>query len=238
MSKGFFKVPIPINEPVKSYRPGSSEKKELKEALKELRSQVLDIPMFIGGEEVRTNDQRPISPPHDHQHIIANYHQGDKSHVERAINAAMAAKPAWEALAWEQRASIFLKAAELIAGPYRAKINAATMLGQSKNAYQAEIDSACEMIDFLRFNVKYMIDIYKQQPESSPGIWNRLEQRPLEGFVFALTPFNFTSIAGNLPSAPALMGNTIVWKASTTAIYSAHVLMKVFREAGVSRWSY
>lgn len=233
MSKGFFNVPIPINEPVKSYRPGSSEKKELKEALKELRSQVLDIPMFIGGEEVRTNDQRPISPPHDHQHIIANYHQGDKSHVERAINAAMAAKPAWEALAWEQRASIFLKAAELIAGPYRAKINAATMLGQSKNAYQAEIDSACEMIDFLRFNVKYMIDIYKQQPESSPGIWNRLEQRPLEGFVFALTPFNFTSIAGNLPSAPALMGNTIVWKASTTAIYSAHVLMKVFREAGV-----
>lgn len=233
MSKGFFNVPIPINEPVKSYSPGSGEKKELKEALKELRGQVLDIPMFIGGEEVRSNDLRPISPPHDHQHIIANYHQGDKSHVERAINAAMAAKPAWEALAWEQRASIFLKAAELIAGPYRARINAATMLGQSKNAYQAEIDAACEMIDFLRFNVNYMTEIYKQQPESSPGIWNRLEQRPLEGFVFALTPFNFTSIAGNLPSAPALMGNTVVWKASTTAIYSAHVLMEVFREAGV-----
>jgi 1-pyrroline-5-carboxylate dehydrogenase len=233
MSKGFYNTPTPINEPVKSYLPNSPERKELREAIDSLRSQVIDIPMFIGGQEVHSENKRPISPPHDHKHIIANYHQGDKSHVELAINAAMAAKPEWEALPWEQRASIFLKAAELIAGPYRAKINAATMLGQSKNIFQAEIDSACEMIDFLRFNVYYMTQIYKQQPDSAPGIWNRLEQRPLEGFVFALTPFNFTSIAGNLPSAPAIMGNTVVWKASTTAIYSAHVLMEVFREAGV-----
>ncbi len=233
MSKGFYNTPIPINEPVKSYLPDSPERKELRKAIDALRSEVIDIPMFIGGKEVRSENRRPISPPHDHKHIIANYHQGDKSHVELAINAAMAAKPDWEALPWEQRASIFLKAAELIAGPYRAKINAATMLGQSKNVFQAEIDSACEMIDFLRFNVYYMTEIYKQQPGSAPGMWNRLEQRPLEGFVFALTPFNFTSIAGNLPSAPAIMGNTVVWKASTTAIYSGHVLMEVFREAGV-----
>jgi len=185
MSKGFYNTPIPINEPVKSYLPNSPERKELREAIDSLRSQVIDIPMFIGGKEVRSEDKRPIAPPHDHKHIIANYYQGDKSHVELAINAAMAAKPEWEALPWEQRASIFLKAAELIAGPYRAKINAATMLGQSKNIFQAEIDSACEMIDFLRFNVYYMTQIYKQQPDSAPGMWNRLEQRPLEGFVFA-----------------------------------------------------
>jgi 1-pyrroline-5-carboxylate dehydrogenase len=233
MSKGFYNVPVPKNEPVKSYLPNSPERKELREAVDSLRSQLVDIPMFIGGKEVRSDDIRPISPPHDHKHTIAHYHQGDKSHVDLAINAALAAKPAWEALPWEQRASIFLKAADLIAGPYRAKINAATMIGQSKNIFQAEIDSACEMIDFLRFNVYYMTQIYKQQPESAPGIWNRVEQRPLEGFIFAITPFNFTSIAGNLSSAPALMGNTVIWKPSPKAIYSAHILMEIFREAGI-----
>ena len=174
-----------------------------------------------------------LSPPHDHQHVLGAYHAGSKEHVTQAIDAAMAAKEQWVSLSWEHRASIFLKAADLLAGPYRAKINAATMLGQSKNAFQAEIDAACELIDFLKFNVQYMTEIYKQQPQSGPGMWNRVEQRPLEGFVFALTPFNFTSIAGNLPTAPAMMGNTIVWKASKTQIYSAKVLMDLFREAGV-----
>ncbi|HIA06300.1 MAG TPA: L-glutamate gamma-semialdehyde dehydrogenase, partial [Flavobacteriales bacterium] len=201
--------------------------------LKEMKSEQIEIPMFIGGEEVRSGNLVPISPPHDHQHILGNYHQGDKSHVEQAIKAAMAAKEAWANMDWEHRASIFLKAADLLAGPYRQAINASTMLGQSKNAFQAEIDAACELIDFLKFNVKYMTEIYKQQPESAPGMWNRVEHRPLEGFVFALTPFNFTSIAGNLPSAPAMMGNTVVWKASKTQIYSAKVLMDLFREAGV-----
>lgn len=233
MAKGFFNVPAPKNEPVLDYAPGSKEKAELKEMLSTLRSQVLDIPMYIGGEEVRTEDKKPISPPHDHQHILAHYHQGDASHVELAINAALNAREDWENLSWEHRASIFLKAADLIAGPYRAKINAATMLGQSKNVYQAEIDAACELIDFLRFNVSYMTQIYAQQPESSPNIWNRLEQRPLEGFVFALTPFNFTAISGNLPTAPAMMGNVVVWKPSRTQIYSAQVLVEIFKEAGV-----
>ncbi|MFN2126912.1 MAG: aldehyde dehydrogenase family protein, partial [Anaerolineales bacterium] len=233
MSIGFYDTPVPRNEPVKTYIPGSPERKELRKAIDTLHSQIIEIPMFIGGEEIRSENKKPITPPHDHQHVIAHYHQGDKSHVMLAIHAAMAAKPAWEALPWEQRASIFLKAADLIAGPYRAKINAATMLSQSKNIYQAEIDSACEMIDFLRFNVYYMTQIYKHQPESAPWTWNRVEQRPLEGFVFALTPFNFTSIAGNLPSAPAIMGNTVVWKPSPKAIYPAHVLMEIFREAGV-----
>lgn len=233
MSKGFYDVPVPHNEPVKTYLPGSSEREALKKAIDSMKTQVIDIPMFIGGQEIRTDDKQPVSPPHDHRHAIAYYHQGDNSHVEQAIRAALGAKPAWAALSWEQRASIFLKAADLIAGPYRARINAATMLGQSKNVFQAEIDSACEMIDFLRFNVYFMTQIYKQQPESAPGTWNRVEQRPLEGFVFAITPFNFTSIAGNLPSAPAIMGNTVVWKPSPKSIYSAHVLMEVFREAGV-----
>ena len=233
MLKGFFNVPTPANEPVKSYAPGSSERAELQAMLAQLRSEIWDIPMYIGGEEVRTEDVRPISPPHDHKHIIANYHHGDAGHVDRAITAALNAKEDWENLAWEHRASIFLKAADLIAGPYRAKVNASTMLGQSKNAYQAEIDSACELIDFLRFNVHYMTQIYQQQPGSSENIWNRVEQRPLEGFIFALTPFNFTAISGNLPTAPALMGNTVVWKASRTQIYSAHVLVEIFREAGV-----
>lgn len=234
MLKGFFKVPAPINEPVKTYAPGSPERKELQEKLVELRARRVDIPMYIGSEEVRTDKTRALSPPHDHQHLLGHFHEGDASHVTQAIQAALGAKEAWENLAWEQRAAIFLKAADLLAGPYRAKINAATMLGQSKNAYQAEIDAACEFIDFLRFNVQYMTEIYAQQPPvSGNGVWNRVEQRPLEGFVFALTPFNFTAIAGNLPTSAALMGNTIVWKPAYTQIYSAHVLMEVFREAGV-----
>ncbi len=234
MLKGFFNVPVPINEPVKNYAPGSPERKELQQALKDFRGQELDVPMYIGSEEVRTDKKKAMHPPHDHQHLLGYFHEGDVSHVEQAVNAALGAKEAWENMEWEQRAAIFLKAADLLAGPYRAKINAATMLGQSKNAYQAEIDAACEFIDFLRFNVKYMTEIYAQQPPvSGNGVWNRLEQRPLEGFVFALTPFNFTAIAGNLPTSAALMGNTVVWKPAYTQIYSANVLMQVFREAGV-----
>lgn len=233
MPKGFYNVPEPVNEPVKSYAPESEEREELNAMLKELKGQEMEIPMYIGDEEVKSDKLVSISPPHDHQHILGHYHQGDKSHVEKAIEAAMAAKEQWTNLSWEHRASIFLKAAELLAGPYRAEMNAATMLGQSKNVYQAEIDATCELIDFLKFNVQYMTDIYKQQPQSGPGMWNRVEQRPLEGFVFALTPFNFTSIAGNLPTAPAMMGNTVVWKPSKTQIYSARVLMKLFKEAGV-----
>jgi 1-pyrroline-5-carboxylate dehydrogenase len=233
MSTGFFHIPSPKNEPVLSYAPGSKERVALKKALEEARSQVLDIPMFIGAEEVRSGIKKPLSPPHDHKHILGYFHEGDKSHVTQAINAAMAAKELWASLSWENRASIFLKAADLLAGPYRYKINAATMLGQSKNAYQAEIDAACELIDFLRFNVHFMGEIYNDQPQSSPGVWNRLEYRPLEGFVFALTPFNFTAIAGNLPTSAALMGNTVVWKPANTQIYAAHVIMHVLREAGL-----
>ncbi len=231
---GFFKIPAPFNEPVLDYAPGSKEKLALKKALQEARSQVLDIPMYIGGNEVRTGKLHAIYPPHDIKHQIGNFHQGDASHVSQAIDAALAAKPMWENMPWEQRASIFLKAAELLAGPYRAKMNAATMLGQSKNAYQAEIDSACELIDFLRFNVQYMSEIYADQPTANgKGIWNRLEHRPLEGFVFALTPFNFTAIAGNLPSCMAMMGNVVVWKPAFTQIYSARVIMELFIEAGL-----
>lgn len=233
MGKGFFNVPLAKNEPVKTYAPGSPERAELKEMLKELRSKEIDIPMYIGSEEVRTGNKIEINPPHDTAHVLGYYHQGGAEHVKMAIDAAMAAKEGWENMSWEHRASIFLKAADLIAGPYRQRINAATMLGQSKNAFQAEIDAACELADFFRFNVQYMTDIYKQQPESAPGMWNRLEQRPLEGFIFALTPFNFTSIAGNLPGAPALMGNVCVWKPSKTAVYSAQVLMEVYKEAGL-----
>ena len=233
MLKGFFNVPAPQNEPVKSYAPGSAEREELKKAIEEARSTQIEVPMYIGGEEVFTEDKHKLSPPHDHQHVLGHYSKGDKTHLERAITAALNAKEQWEEMSWEHRASIFLKAADLLAGPYRAKINAATMLGQSKNAFQAEIDSACELIDFLRFNVYYMTQIYEQQPESSRGIWNRSEHRPLEGFVFALTPFNFTAIAGNLPSSPALMGNTVVWKPAMSQIYAANVIMQVFREAGL-----
>ena len=233
MAYGIFKVPAAKNEVVKSYAPGSVERKQLQEALKAARAEERDVPMIIGGKEVRTDKKVRMAPPHDHQHTLGYFHQGDAGHVKQAIEAALAARPQWVALAWEQRASIFLKAAELIAGPYRARLNAATMLGQSKNAYQAEIDAACELIDFLRFNVQFMTEIYSQQPASSEGIWNRMEHRPLEGFVFALTPFNFTAIAGNLPSSAALMGNVVVWKVANTQAYSAHVLMEIFREAGV-----
>lgn len=233
MSTGFFVVPKPVNESILSYAPGTKERKLLQQALADARSQTLDIPMYIGGEEVRSGNKIAIHPPHDHQHLLGHYHRGDKGHVTAAINAALKARQAWADLAWEQRAAIFLKAADLIAGPYRYKLNAATMLGQSKNAFQAEIDSACEIIDFLRYNVSYMSEIYHQQVDSAKGIWNRIEQRPLEGFVFALTPFNFTAIAGNLPTSAAMMGNVVVWKPANTQIYSANVLMEIFREAGV-----
>jgi len=233
MSNGNFKVPQAVNEPVLNYAPGSTERKALQAALAEARSKEKDVPMYIDGKEVRTDRKKRLSPPHDHQHTLGHYHEGDATHVKAAIEAALKAKDAWANLSWEHRASIFLKAADLLAGPYRPIINAATMLGQSKNAYQAEIDAACEMIDFLRFNVQYMQEIYQQQPLSSKGVWNRVEQRPLEGFVFALTPFNFTAIAGNLPSSAAMMGNTIVWKPSNTAIYAASVLMEVFMKAGL-----
>lgn len=233
MPKGIYKVPQAKNEPVKNYAPGSPERKELQAMLKTLRAKKMDIPMYIGGEEIRSGVKTRIAPPHDHQHTLGYFHKSDKKHVKQAIDAALKAKAAWENLSWEHRASIFLKAADLIAGPYRAKLNAATMLGQSKNAYQAEIDSACEIIDFLRFNVQYMTEIYAQQPDSNPGMWNRLEWRPLEGFVYALTPFNFTAIAGNLPTSAAMMGNTVVWKPSNTQVYSANVLMEIFIRAGV-----
>lgn len=231
---GFFKLPKAVNEPVCDYAPGSIERKNLKAALADARSKVVDIPMYINGEEVRTGNTSDIYPPHDLAHKIGFYHNGDKSHVQKAIESALAAKAQWEAMPWEQRAAIFLKAAELISGPYRAKLNASTMLAQSKNAYQAEIDAACELIDFLRFNVNYMAEIYSEQPPAnSKGVWNRLEYRPLEGFVFALTPFNFTAIAGNLPTSAAMMGNVVVWKPANSQIYSANVLMEIFREAGL-----
>ncbi|MES2388508.1 MAG: L-glutamate gamma-semialdehyde dehydrogenase [Bacteroidota bacterium] len=233
MSNGIYSVPQAKNEPVLSYAPGSAERKALQAAIKEARSHKAEIPMYIGGERVFTDERIPMSPPHDHGHTLGYYSRGDEGHVKQAIDAALDAKKDWENLPWENRAAIFLKAADLLAGPWRARLNAATMLGQSKNAYQAEIDSACEFIDFLRYNVSYLTQIYAQQPESGPGIWNRLEYRPLEGFVFALTPFNFTAIAGNLPSAPAMLGNTVVWKPADTQIYAASVIMELFIEAGL-----
>ncbi|MBX3163930.1 MAG: L-glutamate gamma-semialdehyde dehydrogenase [Bacteroidetes bacterium] len=233
MPKGIYKVPVPVNEPVKNYTPGSPERKELQAMLKELRSKELDIPMYIGGKEIRSNETSRLAPPHDHKHTLGHFHKSSKEHVNQAIDAALAAKEKWAALSWEARAAIFLRAAELISTTYRAKINAATMLGQSKSVYQAEIDSACEFADFLRFNVHYMTEIYSEQPISSPGVWNRVEWRPLEGFIYALTPFNFTAIAGNLPSSCAMMGNVVVWKPSNTQVYAANVLMEVFNLAGV-----
>ena len=233
MSKNTICIPRAVNEPVKEYLPGSPEREDIKKALDEIYSDVKEIPMFIGGKEVTSDKILPIYPPHMISHKIGEYYQGSAEHVNMAIGAALAARESWANMCWKHRASIFLKAASLLAGPYRAKINAATMIGQSKTVHQAEIDAACEIIDFLRFNVQYMEEIYNKQPESSEHIWNRIEQRPLEGFVFALTPFNFTAIAGNLPTAPAMMGNVVVWKASKTQVYSASVLMEVFREAGV-----
>jgi 1-pyrroline-5-carboxylate dehydrogenase len=233
MSTGFFKVPVPENEPIVNYAPGTIERYRLKQSVLEAWSSVADIPMIIDGREVRSGNKIAICPPHLHKHILGYYHRGDASHVQLAINAALAAKDKWAAIPWENRASVFLKAASLLAGKYRSRINASTMVAQSKNAFQAEIDSACELIDFYRFNVQFMTEIYSQQPQSASLTWNRMEQRPLEGFVFALTPFNFTSIAGNLPTAPAMMGNTVVWKPSNTQIYSARVIMEVLMEAGL-----
>ncbi len=233
MAKGFFQVPHAVNEPVKSYAPGSPEREALQSEIKRLRAQEVDIPMIIGGKEVRSHITERIFPPHEIAHTLGYYHQGKREHVKQAIQSALEARTAWANLSWQHRAAIFLKAADLLSGPYRMKINAATMLGQSKNAYQAEIDAACELADFFRFGVQCMTEIYHMQPQSSPGIWNYNEYRPLEGFVYALTPFNFTSIAGNLPSAPALMGNVVVWKTSKTAVYSAAVIMEVLREAGL-----
>lgn len=233
MPKGNFFVPDPINEPILSYAPGSPEREELQAKYKEMYNQEIDAPMYIGSEKVHTNTKVKMTSPQDHQHVLGHFSEGDASHVKKAIDAALDAKEAWEGLTWQNRATIFLKAADLLAGPYRSKINAATMLGQGKNAFQAEIDAACEFIDFLRFNVGFMQEVYMQQPESSDGIWNRMEYRPLEGFLFAITPFNFTAIAGNLPAAPAMMGNTVVWKPSYTQVYSAQVIMEVFKEAGL-----
>jgi len=233
MSNGIFNVPVAANEPIYDYAPGTPEREALLASYKAQFNAQVDVPMYIGGEEVRTGNTGNLTPPHDHQHVIGTFHKGDASHVEAAIEAALAAKDRWSNMPWEHRASIFLKAAELISGKYRYKINAATMLAQGKNCFQSEIDSVCELADFLRFNVEYMVQIYSEQPESSPGVWNRMEYRPLEGFVFALTPFNFTAIAGNLPSSAALMGNTVVWKPANSQIYSANVVMEIFREAGL-----
>jgi 1-pyrroline-5-carboxylate dehydrogenase len=233
MQENIYSVPTAKNEKVLSYSEGTKERELLQEAIKKARAEVKDIPMIINGKEVRTGEQIEIHPPHDIKHLLGYYHKGGATHVQDAINAALKAKDNWENMPWKQRASIFLKAASLISGPYRAKLNAATMLGQSKNPHQAEIDSACELTDFLRFNVQYMSNIYKVQPYSDELRWNRFDQRPLEGFVFALTPFNFTAIAGNLPTAPAMMGNTVVWKPSNSQIYSAIVLMEIFKEAGL-----
>lgn len=233
MSNAIYNVPSVSNEPVLSYAPGSEERKSLESALKSLRSKTIDVPMIIGGKEVYTDSKVDMAPPHDRNHKLGQFSKGNASHVKMAIDAALAAKSDWENMPWQDRAAIFLKAADLISGPYRAEFSAATMLAQSKTAYQSEIDAICELADFLRFNVKYMTEIYSQQPESSKGIWNRTEYRPLEGFVFALTPFNFTAIAGNLPGTPALLGNTIVWKPAESQIYSAHFIMKIFKEAGL-----
>jgi 1-pyrroline-5-carboxylate dehydrogenase len=233
MSLGIFKVPHPINEPVKSYAPGSPERASLQAKTKEMAAQKIEIPLIIGGKEIRTGKLAKAVMPHDHGHVLADVHLGGEAEVKMAVEAAAKAKQEWAAMPWEARVSVFLKAADLLAGPYRDVLNAATMLGQSKTCHQAEIDSACELVDFYRFNSFYYEQILREQPESMPGMWNRLEHRPLEGFVFAVTPFNFTSIAGNLPTAPALVGNTVVWKPASTALYSAHFLMKLWKEAGL-----
>ncbi|MFD2919647.1 L-glutamate gamma-semialdehyde dehydrogenase [Terrimonas rubra] len=233
MSLGTFSYPLPANEPVLNYGPGSAEKKRLKEVLALLKKEKADIPMYIGGKEVRTNKTQSIHPPHEIKHTLGHFHIGTEKHVQQAIDAALAAKDSWAAMSWEDRAGIFLKAADLIATKYRPYMNGTTMLGQSKNAYQAEIDAACEIVDFLRFNVHYLSEIYKQQPISGPGMHNRLEFRPLEGFVLAVTPFNFTAIGGNLPTSAAMCGNTVVWKPANTQVYSAQMFMRILQEAGL-----
>jgi len=230
---GIFRVPDPHNEPVLGYEPGTPERDELRRRLEELSAQRLDLPLVIGGEDVQTGDTFEAVMPHKRSHVLADVHKGGAAEVDRAVAAAAEAWEDWSRTPWEDRAAVFLRAAELLAGPWRQTLNAATMLGQSKTAHQAEIDAACELIDFWRFNVQYMTRIYEEQPISSPGVWNRLEYRPLEGFVFAVTPFNFTSIAGNLPTSAALMGNTVVWKPASTAAVSAHFLMELFEEAGL-----
>ena len=233
MLKGFFHVPKAVNEPVKGYAPNSPEKAAVQAAYTKMWNSKIDVPLYIGSEEIRTGNTKNMTAPHDHKHIIGSYHLAEKSHVEKAIANALEAKTAWANMAWEQRAAIFLKAAELIAGPYRARINAATMIAQSKNVHQAEIDASCEFIDFLRFNVEFMTQIYGDQPSSNSDMWNRLEYRPLEGFVYAITPFNFTAIAGNLPASAAMMGNVVIWKPSDSQVFSAQIIIEVFKEAGV-----
>jgi 1-pyrroline-5-carboxylate dehydrogenase len=234
MSKGVFQVPLPINEPVKGYAPGSAERASLSAMYKKMYNQEpIDVPMYIGSELIRTEEKLPLTSPQEHAKVLGYLNRGTKDHVIEAIDTALAARERWSQLPWEHRAAIFLRAADLLAGPYRDRMNAATMLGQGKNAHQAEIDAACEFIDFLRFNVLYMQQIYNEQPGSQPGMWNRLEYRPLEGFVFAITPFNFTAIAGNLPASAAMMGNVCVWKPADTQVYSAHVIMELFHEAGL-----
>ena len=233
MSKGVFNVPVAKNEAVKSYKKGSSEREELLTTYKEMYNSSVEIPLYIGGKEIFTDNKKDISPPHDHKHKIGKYNLAEKPQIESAIESALAAKENWSNLPWNHRVAIFLKAAELLAGPYRAKINAATMIAQSKNVYQAEIDAACELIDFFKFNAQYVTKLYSEQPESGEGIWNRLEHRPLEGFVFAITPFNFTSICANLCAAPALMGNVVIWKPAATQVYSAKIIMDLFRDAGL-----
>jgi 1-pyrroline-5-carboxylate dehydrogenase len=233
MGKGFFQVPTAFNEPIKGYAPGTPEREEVLQQYKAYFNGNVDVPLYIGSEEIKTGNTKPMSPPHDHKHIVGHYHIAEKKHITKAISNALDSRNAWANLTWEQRAAIFLKAAELLAGPYRAKINAATMIAQSKTIHQAEIDAACELIDFLRFNVEYMTQIYQEQPDSAEGIWNRVEYRPLEGFVYAITPFNFTAIAGNLPASAAMMGNVVVWKPSDSQIFSAKVIVDVFKEAGL-----
>jgi 1-pyrroline-5-carboxylate dehydrogenase len=233
MGKGFFRVPVAVNEPIKSYAPGTAERNEVLAAYKELWTANTEVPLYINGKEVKTGDTASIRPPHDHQHVVGNYHRGGKKEVRDAISTALEARKKWSQMPWEYRAGIFLKAAELIAGPYRARINAATMINQSKTVYQAEIDAACELIDFIRFNVQYMTEIYAEQPESTSSAWNRFEYRPLEGFIYCISPFNFTAIAGNLPASAALMGNVCLWKPSDHQMLSAQVIIEIFREAGV-----
>lgn len=233
MPKGFFHVPKAVNEPVKSYAPNSPEKASVLAAYKKMWNETIDVPMYIGSEQIKTGNTRTMSAPHDHQHIVGTYHLAEKSHVEKAITSALEARKKWANMPWEHRAAIFLKAAELIAGPYRARINAATMIAQSKTIFQAEIDASCELIDFLRYNVEFMTQIYNDQPKSVSDVWNKVEYRPLEGFVYAITPFNFTAIAANLPASAALMGNTVVWKPSDSQVFSAKIIIDVFKEAGV-----
>jgi len=233
MPKGIYNVPTAVNEIVKTYAPGTPEREAVAAAFKQMFNSTVDVPLYIGAEEIRTGKTKNMTPPFDQQHVVGPNHEVEKKHLKKAIVVALEAKKKWANMPWEQRASIFLKAAELLAGPYRAKINAATMIAQAKTVHQAEIDSACELIDFLRFNVQFMTQIYAEQPVSSEGIWNRMEHRPLEGFVYAITPFNFTAIAGNLPAAPALMGNVVIWKPAATQVYSANVIMEVFQQAGL-----